>query len=114
MTSSLSPAAIIAQSLGGQGRLRTMLGARDIYSDNGGNTLSFKIGVGALKRIKHIAITLTPDDTYTVIFTAMGKRKDPQMGISVDYAKEVAKVDGVYNDNLGTVIETATGLRLSL
>jgi hypothetical protein len=94
---------ILAQ-LGGAGRLSAMIGAYNFMSD--GPALIFKFRAQASKGIKAIKVTLDPSDTYTVRFWRIGNR-----GLNV---QQVAEHSDVYADNLKTVIEYETGLRLSL
>lgn len=78
-----------------------MMGARDLLGS--ANALAFKIGRNA-KSVSHVTITLQPDDTYTVVFHRV-------RGASV---KVVSEQDDVYADCLHRVIESGTGLYLSL
>ena len=68
--------------------------------------VQFKIGVGngwkATKGINTVVITLNAMDTYDVRFVKV-TNKYP-MG------KDISSVEGVYNDQLNSVFESATGL----
>lgn len=90
---------ILAQ-LGGQSRLRLMVGASNF--DLGVSSLSFRLK-SAQKNIKGITVTLDPSDTYTVSFHKV-------RGADIT-SKEVSDV---YADSLKRVIESETGLYLSL
>ncbi len=78
-----------------------MMGAKDLVADE--RSLQFRIMPNAAK-ITHVVVELAADDTYTVTFSA-------RRGISY---REI-KVDSfVYVDQLHSVIESNTGLYLSL
>ena len=63
------------------------------------NSIRFVIGGGALKRIKYVTITLTSDDLYTMEFGKVHK---------YEY-KELAKVEGLYNDMIRECFISHTG-----
>lgn len=77
-----------------------MMGSRTILA--GDNSLMFDIR--GCEKINKIRVTLDPSDTYTVEF----------FKIRGTTCREVASVEGVYCDNLRDVIESRTGLYLSL
>lgn len=77
-----------------------MMGARNLVGDE--KSLQFKIQ--GSRKATHVRITLDPTDTYTVEFMKV-------RGYDV---KTVASLSMVYADGLRKVIETNTGLYLSL
>ena len=77
-----------------------MMGASGLVSDV--NSLSFSIR--GCKTINKVRVRLDPCDTYSVIFYKV-------RGLD---SKTVAIVEGIYADGLHQVIESKTGLRLSL
>lgn len=109
-----SPAEIAASQIGR--RAFVMMGAKNIVTD--GSTLRFDVGSNA-KGITAISIELDPSDTYTVR-TFKGRpastKLDMKTGEFVTRGgrKLVDAVSFVYAENLRTVIESATGLYLSL
>jgi hypothetical protein len=92
----------ILQQMGGVGRLSAMIGAK--YFTASGNGVSFKIGGGAKKGINGIRVNLNSMDTYDVSFIKMRKYEQ----------KVVAEVNGVYCDQLKSVVENNIGMYLSL
>ena len=78
-----------------------MMGAKNLLASE--RALQFKVGRNA-KAVTHVTVTLAADDTYTVRFDRVRKY----------VAKPVAEVEGVYVDSLRQVIESNTGLYLSL
>ena len=91
--------AIIAQ-LGGTSRLSAMINARDCVGDD--KSVMFRFS--GSRKINKIRITLNSMDLYDVEFFKMGR---------YDF-KTVDTATGVYNDQLKSVIETATKLYLSI
>jgi hypothetical protein len=92
-------ATTIAAQIGN--RAFAMMGAKNLLASE--RALQFKIGRNA-KGVTHVTVTLDPTDTYTVKFDRVRKY----------VAKPVAEVEGVYVDSLRSVIESNTGLYLSL
>ncbi len=92
------------QQLGGINRLTAMIGAKNFTRSDADNYIEFSIGRGATNKANRIRITLTPMDLYKVTFYKI-------RGINVDI---VGEVDGVYDDQLKPVIESETGMYLSL
>lgn len=88
---------IIAQQLGGPGKLRMMLGAKNVTLIDKG--LSFKWPSQQRTRGNGVRITLDPSDTYTMEF--------------FNGAKSVKKYEGIYNDQLVSTFENQTGLYLN-
>lgn len=106
MTQTLEVATTILAQLGGMGRLRAMLGA---HSFTGGkDRLTFKFKAKAQNGINAIVVILDSHDTYTVEFWAWKTRN------GMKNFERAGCVDDVYCDRLRSVIETMTGLRLSL
>jgi hypothetical protein len=92
-------AKIILEQLGGAGRLRAMTGAYN-FQDTGSG-LSFRIKNPKANCIK---VTLTRADLYDV---EVGRIRGGEYTV-------VKRVDGLYDDQLKSVIEKATGMRLSM
>jgi len=90
----------ILQQLGGR-QFIAMTGAKNLTGS--ADTLTMKIGRNA-KTISHVKIKLTAMDDYTVEFIRVRKFD----------AKTVAKVEGVYAENLRQVFTANTGLYTSL
>ena len=108
------PADIILQQLGGSGRLKAMIGAKDFMSDNGGKTLRFKFPNRSKSKPNMIKITLTSMDLYDVEFGRVGQKKDKLSGYKELTYDKLKIVKGVYSDQLKGLVEKETGLRLSL
>ena len=90
---------ILAQ-LGGN-RFVMMTGAKNLSGSADG--LTMKLGRNA-KSVSHVKIKLTAMDDYTVEFLRVRKFE----------VKTVAKVEGVYAENLRDVFTANTGLYTSL
>lgn len=90
----------------GNGTL-AMIGASNILLIEGG--VQFKIGKNS-KKVNHVAITLASDDTYTIKFGSLRKKR----GDFVPSYTLKNEVDGVYVDSLHSTIETHTGLYTTL
>ena len=92
----------IASQIGN--RAFAMMGASNLMTSGSG--LSFKVGRNP-KGVTHVKVTLDPSDTYTVEFLRCSLR-----------AKNIRKVlgtfDDVYAEDLRELIESETGLALSL
>lgn len=89
----------IAKQLGGQNRLKAMLGARNFQAVKNG--LSFHL---SNRTINYIKITLNSMDLY-----------DIEMGlIRGDNYKVKSTHENIYNDQLKGIIEQETGMYLSL
>jgi len=98
-TNETTPARIIHRQIGH--RAFAMMGARDILDC--GETLQWKVGRNA-KKITCVRVTLAPTDTYTVeFFRGHGLKM-----------KKAAQFEGIYVDSLHALIESNTGLFLSL
>lgn len=94
----------IVSQLGGSGRLKVMIGAKNFtcYQTEEGNPyLSFRFG--ACRKWNTVRIELTPSDLYRVTFYRIGKA-----------VKESDPIDNIYAEQLKDVIENETGLYLSL
>ncbi len=90
----------IAKQMGGLGKLRMMIGAKNITA--GDNSLSFQFPNPQRSKGNGCRITLRPDDTYDMEF------------FSGSAAKVVKKIEGVYADQLMDLFEKQTGLYLTL
>lgn len=99
MTNDMSIATTIRDQIGS--RAFVMMGAKGLTGDS--RSLQFKIGSNA-KRVTNVHIELAADDTYTVSFWNI-------RGYSMKLLKQV---EGVYCDQLRGIIESETGLYLSL
>jgi len=100
-----APYQVILQQLGGQGRLRAMLGASFSQAD-GGRTLEMKFPNRLRSRPNFIRIRYEPGpDTYVVEFWRVD-RSGP--------GKKLRELDDVYADSLKEIIERETGLYLNL
>lgn len=94
---------ILAQ-LGGR-RFLVMTGAKNLLA--GDSSLNFDLPGGSAKnKATKVRVTLTARDDYTVEFYSWNAR-------ALDL-KALAKVDGIYCDNLREVFTDATGLRCTL
>jgi len=97
-----SVAKIILQQLGGTGRLTAMIGAHSFVSQSHG--VQFKFKARAQDGINAVVVSLFPSDTY----------RGELYRIRARQAKLVASYDDVYAESLRHVIESRTGLALSL
>jgi hypothetical protein len=105
MATDLTVATTILEQLGG-GRFIVMTGAKDFIAtadERGG--LAFRLpSYGGEQRVRHMAITLTEADLYTVqAFSGRG----PALA-------ECDRREGVYADTLRDVFTRMTGLAVSL
>ena len=102
----------IIKQMGGMGRLKAMVGAKDFLSYSAASESEHGEGLGgvAFKFAKskgkpdYVKIILDPSDTYTVTF---GNVRGYQL-------KNEDKTSGVYASNLRDLFERKTGLYLSL
>ena len=103
----MKPADITLQQLGGRGRLKAMIGAKDFFSDDNGQTLMFKY-----PRNKAVRITLNGNDLYDIEFLTLGRLNRKTWEMSPH------KITGAFFDvgveNLRETIEEFTGLYLSM
>lgn len=120
MTTTDTHAAEIAETIRqqiGRGAF-VMMGAKNLIrfnSEGQGVGLQFKIGRNA-KRVQYVEIALRGDDTYSVEFfrmTALRLNKKTWVHTGGE-KKQIAQFDGVYADMLKELIESNTGLYLSL
>ena len=95
-------ASIILEQLGGMGRLRAMLSARDFAKSE--NSLTFKWPNKDLLRGNTLKITLDPSDTYTMQFYA----------VRGGQSKLVKEFTDVYADQLTTIFRDWTGWAMRL
>jgi hypothetical protein len=102
----------IIKQMGGMGRLKAMVGAKDFVSYSAASESKYGEGLGgvAFKFAKskgkpnYVKIILDPSDTYTVTF---GSIRGYQL-------KDEDEISGVYVSNLRDLFERKTGLYLSL
>jgi len=94
-------ATIIIQQLGGYGKLKAMINARNMAYDD--NSLSFRFS--GYRKAVFCRITLTSLDLYHMRLFKVDK---------YGTIKTAFELGGMYNDMLIPVFESATGLRLSL
>lgn len=99
---SMAVADTIRDQIGNRGLV--MMGSRNLLGSASG--LQFKIGRNALK-VTHVRITLESSDTYTVEFIRVGRA--PRFTIT-----EISRQELVFVDSLRAVLETGTGMYLSL
>ena len=90
----------ILQQLGGANKLKAMLGVKNFIAEKNGLSFQFK----GSKNANHILITLNGKDLYDVEFKKIR---------GMDF-KTVGEFNDVYADQLKSVIEDFTKLRLSL
>jgi hypothetical protein len=96
----------ILNQLGGN-KFIAMTGSKNIFSTDNGMTLSMHLTKNIAKA-KYLQITLTENDTYTMIFSKqVGKKYQEEI-------VEVKKIENVYADMLNTLFESTTGLRTKL
>lgn len=102
----MTTAQTIFQQLGG-GRFVMMTGSKGFLDM--GNALSCKLGGGAVgkddQKVTHLRVTLDASDTYTVETLYVRGTS----GVRI-----VESTDGVYCDNLRSVVEKMTGFALTL
>ena len=89
----------IVQQLGGMGRLKSFVNAKNFTYDK--KTCSMVFQFSGSKKCNLIRITLNSMDLYDLEFMKIGKE-----------VKTVSKVDDVYNDMLISTFESETGLYL--
>ena len=92
----------ILHQLGGSGKLKAMIGAKQFTA--GANNLTFRFTAPSLNKANCIRITLNAMDTYDVEFIRVRK---------FDLAT-IHTESGIYAEDLRRIIEQVTGLYLSL
>jgi hypothetical protein len=104
MTTAISPVAeIIICQLGGPGMLRAMLGTKTIAVDESSACFDFRM----CRRFNRCKVTYSPGlDLYTVEFFLLNARKAS--------CRLIQSFEQVYADQLRSVFEATTGLRMSL
>ena len=87
----------IIRQMGGPGKLKAMVNARNFACNEKGD-LTFKFS--GSRKYNLVKVELTPLDDYTIKF----------------YKNTTEKkiIEGIYNDQLKEIFEEETGLRLSL
>jgi len=98
----MTVANIILAQLGGGGRLRAMIGAKDF--SGGDNVLTFRFAARAKNGANTIRITLEPSDTYKVEFHSVRGRT----------VKLKGSFDDIYAEDLIPLFERETGLYLRM
>jgi hypothetical protein len=101
----LTVANTILAQLGGGGRLSAMIGATNFLGS--ANSLQFRFAAPATNGANSVRIVLDASDTYTVEFYKIGHAPKVE-------CTKINSVSFVYDDQLVPVIESETGLRLSL
>lgn len=96
------------KQLGGRNRLKAMIGAKDIFSDDGGKSLVFKFPNRLKSKPNYVKITLTGRDDYDIEFGRITKKK------GIPEYKKLKTLNGVYADQLVSVFKDQTGLDLRL
>jgi len=91
-------AAIILKQMGGFGRLKAMIGAKNFSKT--ADSLTFQWPSKQRSTGNALKVTLKGDDTYDMEF--------------FNGPKSVKKYDGVYNDQLKSIFEKQTGLYLTM
>jgi hypothetical protein len=107
--------ATICHQLGGQ-RIFAMAFQYATY-DNAGNSATFHIAKALVRNAKgkttHVTVTLASDDTYTVIAQRVPTARQWARGLEIGIV-ETGRLDGVHADSLRGVVESMTGLLLTL
>jgi hypothetical protein len=105
-TNAATVADTILSQLGGAGRLRAMVGAKDFFATCSGAGLQFSFTAKARKNINRVIVKLDPTDTYTVELWSIRRG-----GLAIT---KVYESSDVYAESLRGIIERETGLYLSL
>jgi hypothetical protein len=95
-------ASTILQQIGGSGRLKMMIGAKDFVGSP--DALLFKWVAPSANKANALRIRLMPDDTYEVSFLKIRGGK----------VSTVRVIDSAYAEDLARIFRTETGLALSL
>lgn len=101
----LTVANTILAQLGGGGRLTAMIGAEEFFGD--AKSLKFRFAAPAKNGANLVRVQLDASDTYTVEFYKIGRAPTFE-------CNKINSISFVYDDQLVPVIESETGLRLSL
>ena len=102
------------RQLGNYGKMKTMIGMRDIVYDADG-TVSFKFS--GSRKANTCTIHLNGSDLYDMSFYKEGTGKvswSKNGTVLIPEDKETGKFTDLYNDQLTGTFESFTGLRLSL
>ena len=113
----------IIRQMGGSGKLRAMVGAKDILATDAGVQFSFK----GCKKTDKVVIELNAMDTYTVKFFKTARYSSPLkivkgqiVEVKNTFEERLTKslipvevVEGAYDDMLKPIFEETTGLYLS-
>ena len=92
----------ILRQVGGYGKLKAMIGIKELV----GSADSLQFGFGGSRKYNKCVIRLDPSDTYTFELGQYSKK-------NYTYTKKY-ELSGVYNDMLIDLFESKTGLYLSL
>ena len=93
----------VINQLGGAGRLKAMIGAKNFVQSQTDNWVQFQFMSGAKNKANRLRITLR-NDLYDIDFFVVrkGEKKTKQ------------EFTGIYNDQLVSIFEDSTSLYLSL
>ena len=100
--------------LGNYGKMKAMIGIKDIIFDSDG-TVSFRFS--GSRKANTCTIHLNGSDLYDMTFYREGTGKitwSKNGTVLIPEDKEVGKFTDLYNDQLTETFESFTGLRLSL
>lgn len=100
-------AEIIAQQLGGLGRLKSFVNGREFAQDE--NLFQFRFS--GSRQMNKVVIRLNSMDTYDVEFWKIGRFSMKTLGIPM---KKVKTVNNVYCDQLISTFENTTELYLHM
>ena len=104
----------IIRQMGGAGKLKAMIGARDFLALDSGVQFSFKMNTKMNKCI----VELTGDDLYNMSFyhqvKVSGHETFEKIEAKLEKSKKIVEShEGLYNDMLINTFQTTTGLYLS-
>lgn len=107
--------ALTQLSRGSVSRLTAMIGANSFLKSDSEKWVGFRFKAKAKNKANAVRIVYDEAaDLYNVIFQKIGNKKDPELGISLPYCKEVSNFEGLFADQLFEIFESETGLYLSL
>lgn len=105
-------AEIVIQQMGGAGRLKMFIGAKNFLKDERKNSVMFSFKKGGNKS-NHITVKLNAMDTYDVTFKQLTRKKDKDLGIFLPHVNVISEHEGIYSDMLINLFEQETSLYLS-
>ena len=94
----------VVSQLGGAGRLKAMIGAKNFIQSQADNYLQFQFMSGAKNKANRIRITLNANDLYDIKFYNVRKFEE----------KVKEEFSDIYCDQLVSIFEDSTSLYLSL